>query len=211
MKKIILTAAIVFLSPLAAFADSITLSPSTYSDPSQDGIFSNTLVSNQGVIYGSDGLCKDVETPGSPADGSTFSSYTTFTPMVYDNTYTGNNPPTVFHILTMASGYSGCSDAPATYSAALSDPAFVSDEAIYLNILPSQAIDAAIQVATTSFKNTYGFDLDQATAWMWDNLGQPMLGSAIGTIVVMKWYWLGFIAFGIVIFFAFSYFRFFKK
>jgi hypothetical protein len=72
-------------------------------------------------------------------------------------------------------------------------------------------IDDAIGVATTSFRQSYGFDLDEATTWMWDNLGQPILGSGIGTLVVMKWYWLGFIAIAIAIFFAFGYFRFFKK
>jgi hypothetical protein len=75
---------------------------------------------------------------------------------------------------------------------------------------PPSAIDAAIGMATTSFRQSYGFDLDQATAWMWDNLGQPILGSGIGTLVVMKWYWLGFIAFSLVIFFCFAYFKFYR-
>jgi len=216
MKKIIsIFASIAFLLPAAAFAaDDFTISPSSYYDPGTDGVLNNSLIVNQAVLYTSNNTCNEIIVPAlSGGPTGTFSGWTTFTPMVYDQTYTGNPLPTSFHIVTMASSFSSCSDAPATYSDALADPTFISDQEIdlLLPLPPDTSIEHAISVATSSFAQSYGFDLDQATSWMWDNLGQPILGSGIGTLVVMRWYWLGFIAFGIVILFAFYYFRFFKK
>lgn len=76
---------------------------------------------------------------------------------------------------------------------------------------PDTTIDAAIGVATSSFALTFGFDMDQVSTWMWTNLGQPILGSGIGTLYVMRWFWLGFIAISIIVLFGFAYFRFFKR
>lgn len=99
-----------------------------------------------------------------------------------------------------------------TYTTCVASTAFIQEVDYVLSApVPPNGIDVAIGVATSSFAHTYGFSLDDATVWMWDNLGQPILGSGIGTLVVMKWYWLGFIAFGIVILFAFYYFRFYKR
>lgn len=75
---------------------------------------------------------------------------------------------------------------------------------------PASGIDAAVGVATSSFATTFGFDMDAVSIWMWDNLGQPILGSGIGTLYVMRFYWLGLIAISLIVFFAFLYFRFFK-
>lgn len=71
-------------------------------------------------------------------------------------------------------------------------------------------IDAAIANATSSFQQAYGFDMDGIAAWMWDNLGQPIAGSGIGTLLALRWQILGLIAISIIVFFAFAYFRFYK-
>jgi hypothetical protein len=72
------------------------------------------------------------------------------------------------------------------------------------------SIDDMVNTATTSVHDTYGFGIPDATTWMWTNLGQPIMGVGLGTLVDLRWYILGLVALGIAIFFAFRYFGFFK-
>lgn len=72
------------------------------------------------------------------------------------------------------------------------------------------SLDTIVNDATTSVQSTYGFGLDSVATWMWTNLGQPILGVGLGTLVTMRWYILGLVALGIIIYFAFRYFGFFK-
>ena len=72
------------------------------------------------------------------------------------------------------------------------------------------SLDDVVNQATTSVQNTYGFGLDSVATWMWTNLGQPILGTGLGTLVTLRWYILGLIALAIIIYFCFRYFGFFK-
>jgi len=72
------------------------------------------------------------------------------------------------------------------------------------------SIDDMVNTATTSVSNTYGFGIPDAATWMWTNLGQPIMGVGLVTLVDLRWYILGLVALGIAIYFAFRYFGFFK-
>jgi hypothetical protein len=72
------------------------------------------------------------------------------------------------------------------------------------------SIDDMVNTATTSVQSTYGFGIPDAATWMWTNLGQPIMGVGLGTLVDLRWYILGIIALAIVIYFCFRYFGFFK-
>jgi len=191
------------VSPFA-FADQITLSPSVYTDPSQDGVYVSDLSSNQGVEYNSNGLCENIDVPDGPPNGVSFQAYTTFTPMQWDNAYTGNTPPQVFHIVTMASGYSSCSDAPATYDDALTDPAFISSQTIYLNNPPCvsiNSVDCLISSATSSFAASAGFSMDDVGLWMYQTVAEPIIGTGLATLYELRWYILALISISILVFF----------
>lgn len=72
------------------------------------------------------------------------------------------------------------------------------------------SIDDMVNTATSSVHDTYGFGIPDAATWMWTNLGQPIMGVGLGTLVDLRWYILGLVALGIAIYFAFRYFGFFK-
>lgn len=72
------------------------------------------------------------------------------------------------------------------------------------------SLDQVVNNATSSVDQTYGFGLDSVAQWMWVNLGQPILGTGLGTLVTLRWFILGLVALGIIIYFAFRYFGFFK-
>ena len=72
------------------------------------------------------------------------------------------------------------------------------------------SLDDVVNSATTSVQDTYGFGLDSVATWMWTNLGQPILGTGLGTLVTLRFYILGIVALGIIIYFCFRYFGFFK-
>jgi hypothetical protein len=221
MKKILhILIALLVATPVAVFADSLSFSP-----PSS--IYGSAVdpVTSGSVSLGSGGyVCFTSTGTHVGYNGSAFAS----------GSFPGHfsdygNIPDVFNggvgtiscmegDATVFDWSSGCAGNSATYASCLASAthAAAPDQSIVTYDLtstppPDTSIDHAIAVATTSFAQTYGFNMDQAASWMWDNLGQPILGSGIGTLVVMKWYWLGFIAFGIVILFCFYYFRFFRN
>jgi hypothetical protein len=197
--------AVFFFTPLSAFAN-VTVSPQSYTSGSDvisiDGGATDAWMSffaptsGTSFVYNENSILSG--TTNYTAVGDLTNQEGTFHILVWNNDLTdydnaNNNGTTYSDMLT----YSPSEDITITFGSP--SPPTVS------------AIDDAIATATSSFRQSYGFDLDEATSWMWDNLGQPILGSGIGTLVVMKWYWLGFIAIAIAIFFAFGYFRFFKK
>lgn len=89
--------------------------------------------------------------------------------------------------------------APAALVVASAVPAFA-----------ATSLDQVVNDATSSVASTYGFGLDSVATWMWTNLGQPILGTGLGTLVTLRWYILGLVALGIIIYFCFRYFGFFK-
>lgn len=227
MKNLINGLAIVlFLSPVFAMADSLSFTPTTavFGDATDPVMGVSVSLGSGGYVcftsagthvgYGGSAM-----TSGS--DGETFSV-----------AYTSGADPDTFNgaagaiscleaDATQIDWSSGCAGNLATHAGCLLSAAHAAapDQTDVTYILtsppappgPQTGIDAAIGVATSSFAGTFGFDMDGVSSWMWNNLGQPILGSGIGTIYVMRYYWLGLISIGIIVFFAFAYFRFFKR
>lgn len=76
--------------------------------------------------------------------------------------------------------------------------------------LAATSLDEVVGNATSSVANTLGFSMDSVGTWMWVNLGQPILGTGLGTLLTMRYFILSIIVLGIIIYFAFRYFGFFK-
>lgn len=61
------------------------------------------------------------------------------------------------------------------------------------------------------FTETAGFSMNSTGSWMWENLAKPIFGSGLGVLYTLRWYIITIIVLGILIFFAFRYFGFFRK
>lgn len=71
-------------------------------------------------------------------------------------------------------------------------------------------MDTLISNATSSFAATTGFSMDSVAVWMWTNLASPIMGTGFGVLYTLRFYILAAIVLGIIVYFAFRFFGFFK-
>lgn len=74
----------------------------------------------------------------------------------------------------------------------------------------ADSLNQVVGNATSSFEQTTGFSMDSVATWMWTNLAEPILGSGLGVLYTLRWYIVATIALGIIVYFGFRYFGFFK-
>jgi hypothetical protein len=71
-------------------------------------------------------------------------------------------------------------------------------------------LDTLIGAATTSFQTTTGFSFSQLVTWVGDNLIKLFIGSGIGVLDALKYWIVALVVIGVIVYFAYRAFRFFR-
>jgi uncharacterized membrane protein len=71
-------------------------------------------------------------------------------------------------------------------------------------------IDDLVNTATTTFETTTGFSMTSALAWGVDNLLKVFMGTGLAVLYVLRYWIVALAVLGILIYFGFRGFRFWK-